>query len=88
MLSEKEKFALITQISLDLNEVKDIDLLLDICDNISGKTFCPLGDAALPPIRSSIQLFRNEYLYHINEKRCPMSGHREAEAVPETELAS
>jgi len=29
MLSEKEKFELITQISLDLNEVKDIDLLLD-----------------------------------------------------------
>jgi HD-GYP domain-containing protein (c-di-GMP phosphodiesterase class II) len=29
MLSEKEKFDLITQISLDLNQVKDIDLLLD-----------------------------------------------------------
>ena len=29
MLSEKEKFELMTQISLDLNEVKDIDLLLD-----------------------------------------------------------
>jgi len=29
MLSEKEKFDLITQISLDLNEIKDIDLLLD-----------------------------------------------------------
>ena len=29
MLSEKEKFELITQISLDLNEVRDIDLLLD-----------------------------------------------------------
>lgn len=29
MLSEKEKFGLITQISLDLNEVKDLDLLLD-----------------------------------------------------------
>lgn len=29
MLSEKEKFDLITQISLDINEVKDIDLLLE-----------------------------------------------------------
>jgi len=29
MLSETEKFKLITQISLDLNEVRDIDLLLD-----------------------------------------------------------
>ena len=57
----------------------DIDLLLDICDNIAGKTFCPLGDAALGPVRSSIALFRNEYLYHINEKSCPMSKNRYVE---------
>ena len=59
---------------------EDIDLLLDICDNIAGKTFCPLGDAALGPVRSSIALFRNEYLYHINEKSCPMSKNRYVEA--------
>jgi len=49
---------------------EDIDLLLDICDNISGKCFCPLGDAALGPVTSSIKHFREEYLYHIREKRC------------------
>ncbi|TEU18240.1 MAG: NADH-quinone oxidoreductase subunit NuoF [Anaerolineales bacterium] len=52
---------------------EDIDLLLDICDNIGGKSFCPLGDAALGPITSSIKHFRDEYLYHIREKRC-MNG--------------
>jgi len=50
----------------------DIELLLDICDNMSGKTFCPLGDAALGPVRSSIALFRDEYQAHIREKRCPV----------------
>ena len=49
---------------------EDLDLLLDICDNIGGKSFCPLGDAALGPIRSSIQHFRDEYLFHVREKRC------------------
>ncbi len=49
---------------------EDLDLLLDICDNIGGKSFCPLGDAALGPITSSIRHFRDEYLYHIREKRC------------------
>lgn len=49
---------------------EDIDLLLDICNNISGKCFCPLGDAALGPVTSSIKHFRDEYLYHIQEKRC------------------
>ena len=49
---------------------EDLDLLLDICDNIGGKSFCPLGDAALGPVTSSIRHFRDEYLYHIHEKRC------------------
>ena len=52
----------------------DIALLLDICDNIAGKTFCPLGDAALAPVRSSIALFQDEYLSHIREKRCLMAA--------------
>ena len=60
---------------------EDIDLLLDICDNIAGKTFCPLGDAALGPVRSSIALFRNEYLHHIREKRCPFSNEQLVEGI-------
>ncbi len=50
---------------------EDLPLLLDICNNIGGKSFCPLGDAALGPVRSSIANFRDEYLQHIREKRCP-----------------
>ncbi|MDQ2715950.1 MAG: NADH-quinone oxidoreductase subunit F, partial [Chloroflexota bacterium] len=49
---------------------KDIDLLLDVCDNIAGKSFCPLGDAATSSVVSSIKLFREEYEYHIREGRC------------------
>jgi NADH-quinone oxidoreductase subunit F len=50
--------------------MEDLDLLLDICDNIAGKSFCPLGDAAVGPVQSSIQRFRPEYEFHIREKRC------------------
>ena len=49
---------------------KDVPLLLDICNNISGKSFCPLGDAATSSIVSSVKLFRDEYLYHAREGRC------------------
>jgi len=49
---------------------KDLDLLLDVCNGIAGKSFCPLGDAALGPVQSSIEHFRDEYLFHIHEKRC------------------
>jgi len=49
---------------------KDIDLLLDICDNISGKSFCPLGDAATSSIKSGINLFHEEFQYHVNHGHC------------------
>ena len=49
---------------------EDIDLLLDICTNIAGKTVCPMGDAAVVPIMSTIQKFREEYEYHIKNKKC------------------
>ena len=42
----------------------------DICDNMLGKCFCPLGDAATSSIVSSIKLFHDEYLYHIREGHC------------------
>ncbi len=49
---------------------EDIDLLLDICNNIAGMCLCPLGDAAVGPVRSSIQKFRDEYEAHVREGRC------------------
>ncbi len=50
--------------------MEDIDTLLDICDNIEGNTICPLGDAAVPPVRSTIRQFRDEYEYHVTNKKC------------------
>jgi NADH-quinone oxidoreductase subunit F len=51
-------------------QMKDIDLLLDICDNIAGKSFCPLGDAATTPVGSSIRKFRAEFEYHVTHGHC------------------
>jgi len=48
----------------------DIEVLLDLCDNIYGQSFCPLGDGATIPITSSIQYFRDEYEQHIREGTC------------------
>ena len=39
----------------------DIDTLLDISDNILGRSFCALGDGATSSIMSSIKYFRHEY---------------------------
>ena len=53
----------------------DLERLLDISDNIFGKSFCALGDAAATPIMSSIALFRDEYLAHI-PGGCPFDHRR------------
>jgi NADH-quinone oxidoreductase subunit F len=49
----------------------DLDKLLDICDNILGRSFCALGDGATSPITSSVQYFRDEYIRHFTEGGCP-----------------
>jgi NADH-quinone oxidoreductase subunit F len=40
----------------------DVDTMLDICDNILGRSFCALGDGAASPITSGIKYFRQEFL--------------------------
>jgi NADH-quinone oxidoreductase subunit F len=40
---------------------EDAQLLLDICDNIEGKSFCPLGDAAAWPVQSAIKRFPEDF---------------------------
>ena len=50
---------------------EDLDKLLDLCDNIMGRSFCALADGAASPIISSLQYFRQEYLDHLSNKGCP-----------------
>jgi NADH-quinone oxidoreductase subunit F len=67
-------YKILSRIEAGQGRVEDLNLLLDICDNIAGKSFCPLGDAAVAPVQSSIERFREEYEYHIREKRCMVDG--------------
>jgi len=56
---------------------KDIDLLWDVSDNIMGKSFCALGDAAAMPVLGAIKHFREEFEHHILHKRCLVNRRRE-----------
>ena len=49
----------------------DLDKLLDICDNITGRAFCALGDSIQPSVASSIKYFRDEYIEHLRLGGCP-----------------
>ena len=49
----------------------DLDKLLDIVDNIAGRSFCALADGAASPIISSMKYFREEYQRHLDLGSCP-----------------
>jgi NADH-quinone oxidoreductase subunit F len=49
---------------------EDLDLLLDLCNNIAGRTICALGDAAAWPVQGFLKHYRKEFEYHIEHKRC------------------
>ncbi|HTL12774.1 MAG TPA: NADH-quinone oxidoreductase subunit NuoF, partial [Bdellovibrionota bacterium] len=49
----------------------DLPLLLDIANNINGKTLCALGDAAAGPVSSFVRKFKADFEAHIRGKRCP-----------------
>jgi len=49
----------------------DLDTLLEIGDNMTGKTICVLSDSCAVPVASGIQKWRDEFEAHIKGKRCP-----------------
>jgi NADH-quinone oxidoreductase subunit F len=61
-------------------EMKDLDTLLDVSDNINGKAFCALGDAAVGFLVSALKHFREEFVEHITGHRCPL-GARQYDSV-------
>lgn len=55
---------------------QDIETLLDLSDNILGRTLCALGDGAVSPVTSSIKHFRDEYIAHYEQGGCPFANVR------------
>jgi NADH-quinone oxidoreductase subunit F len=55
---------------------EDLATLLDLSDNILGRSFCALGDGATSSVSSSIKYFRDEYIAHVEGHGCPSAGAR------------
>ena len=60
---------------------KDIDNIRYLAENMLGRTFCPLGDAAAMPTIAFVQKFRKEFEDHLDGKGCPYKHSLEHEAV-------
>ena len=60
---------------------KDIDNIRYLAENMLGRTFCPLGDAAAMPTIGFVKKFRKEFEDHLEGRGCPYHHAREEEAA-------
>ncbi|MFH1574405.1 MAG: NADH-quinone oxidoreductase subunit NuoF [Acidobacteriota bacterium] len=51
----------------------ELEILLDICTEMKGRTICPLSDAAAMPVESYIRKFYDEFDAHIRDGSCVAS---------------
>ncbi len=61
---------------------KDIDNIQYLSENMLGRTFCPLGDAAALPTISIVKKFRKEFEDHLEGKPCPFERAGSVERLP------
>ena len=64
-------YRLLVRIENGEGRSEDLDLLVDVANNIEGRTICALGDAAAWPVQSFIKHFREEFQYHIDNGKFP-----------------
>ncbi|RYG47513.1 NADH-quinone oxidoreductase subunit NuoF [bacterium] len=47
----------------------DVEMLVQVADQIDGRSFCPLGDAAAWPVKGMVRVFREEFDHYIEHGR-------------------
>ena len=66
-----QMYDLLCKISEGRATLDDLALLEALCDMVKHTSLCGLGQSAPNPVISTLRYFREEYLAHIIEKRCP-----------------
>jgi len=67
----KRMHEILTRITEGNGKMEDIDLLEQIGTTLNATALCGLGQTAPNPVLSTIRYFRDEYVAHIRDKKCP-----------------
>ena len=70
-IGTKRMLELLTKIVNGKATMDDLDALEKLAANVRSNSLCALGQTAPNPILSTLTHFRDEYIAHIVEKRCP-----------------
>jgi len=82
----KRMLEILEKIVAGKGTVEDLDLLEELADTITNTALCGLGKTAANPVVSSLKYFRDEYLSHVVDKKCPTGtcqGLKVIKIVPE-----
>ena len=70
-IGTKRLYELLDKITKGKATMDDLDKLETLCYHIKENALCGLGQTAPNPVLSTLKYFRDEYIAHIQEKRCP-----------------
>ena len=63
--------AILERITKGEGTMEDLDLLQEISDTVKTCSLCGLGKTATNPVMSTMRYFRDEYIAHVRDKKCP-----------------
>ncbi len=67
-------YRVLTRVERGDATLDELDLLVDVANNIEGRTICALGDAAAWPVQSFLRHYRHEFEHHITHGRCDVAA--------------
>ncbi|MGI5837834.1 MAG: NADH-ubiquinone oxidoreductase-F iron-sulfur binding region domain-containing protein, partial [Chloroflexota bacterium] len=67
----KQMLKLLNKITEGKGTVADLDLLEELASVVKDASLCALGKTAPNPVLTTLRYFRDEYMAHVVEKRCP-----------------
>ncbi len=70
-IGTKRLLEILTKITKGEGTLEDIDKLEELCYSIKNSALCGLGQTAPNPILSTLRYFRDEYVAHVVDKKCP-----------------
>ena len=70
-VGNKRLYELLTKITDGEATMEDLDKLEELCYYIKDNSLCGLGQSAPNPVLSTLKYFRDEYIAHIKDKKCP-----------------
>ncbi|HIU67580.1 MAG TPA: NADH-quinone oxidoreductase subunit NuoF [Candidatus Caccomorpha excrementavium] len=70
-IGTKRLYEILDKITKGKGTLEDLDKLEELCYYIKENSLCGLGQTAPNPVLSTLRYFRDEYVAHVVDKRCP-----------------